>query len=83
VTRTGTGPPGSTGRIDARPFPARVDDVVLAMVDAVGRTAAPVHRALFAHAPLLRPLLAAVLSRAGREANACGRCTRTPSSRPP
>lgn len=62
-------------RLDARPFPARLDDVVLGMVDAAGRHAGPVHRALFAHAALLRPVLAAVLARAGREANALVRTT--------
>jgi carboxypeptidase PM20D1 len=62
-------------RMERRPFPARLDDVVLGMVDAVGRHAGPVHRALFAHAALLRPALAAVLARGSREANALVRTT--------
>ncbi|MFW3169780.1 M20/M25/M40 family metallo-hydrolase [Geodermatophilus sp. CPCC 206100] len=62
-------------RIDESPFPPRLDDVVLAMVDAAGRAATPVHRAVFAHAPLLRPLLARVLAAASREANALVRTT--------
>ncbi|MGY1711941.1 M20/M25/M40 family metallo-hydrolase [Geodermatophilus sp. SYSU D00758] len=62
-------------RVDRAPFPARVDDVVLGMVDALGRAATPGYRALFAHAPLLRPLLGPLLARAGREANALVRTT--------
>jgi carboxypeptidase PM20D1 len=62
-------------RIDENPFPARLNDVVLGMVNAVGRRASPAHRALFAHASFLRPALAAVLARAGREANALVRTT--------
>lgn len=61
--------------IEENPFPARVHDVVLGMVDAVGRHASGPMRAAFAHADRLRPLLAAVLSRAGREANALLRTT--------
>jgi carboxypeptidase PM20D1 len=62
-------------RLDAAPFPARLDDVVLGMVDAAGRHAPGAYRVLFAHAPLLRPLLARALARAGREANALVRTT--------
>ncbi len=62
-------------RLDAAPFPARLHGVVLGMVDAAGRHAAGPYRALFAHAPLLRPLLARALARAGREANALVRTT--------
>lgn len=62
-------------RIEASPFPARLSDVALAMVDAVGRQAPVAYRALFAHAPYLRPVLAAVLARASREANALVRTT--------
>lgn len=61
--------------IEAAPFPARLSDVVLGMVDAVGRRASGGYRALFAHAPMLRPLLARVLGAAGREANALVRTT--------
>ncbi|MGY2126856.1 M20/M25/M40 family metallo-hydrolase [Blastococcus sp. SYSU DS0617] len=61
--------------IDRKPFPARLNDVVLGMVDAVGRHATGPLRGVFAHAGSLRPLLAAVLSRAGREANALVRTT--------
>ncbi|WP_199584735.1 M20/M25/M40 family metallo-hydrolase [Blastococcus sp. TF02A-30] len=61
--------------IEANPFPARLDDVVLGMVDAVGRHASGPLHAVFAHAGRLRPLLAAVLSRASREANALVRTT--------
>jgi carboxypeptidase PM20D1 len=61
--------------IDAQPFPARLNDVVLGMVDAVGRHAPGPLRGVFAHAGSLRPLLAAVLSRASREANALVRTT--------
>ena len=62
-------------RLDAAPFPARLDDVVLGMVDAAGRHASVAYRALFAHAPVLRPVLARALARAGREANALVRTT--------
>ncbi|WP_199580084.1 M20/M25/M40 family metallo-hydrolase [Blastococcus sp. TBT05-19] len=62
-------------RIEEHPFPARLHDVVLGMVDAVGRYADAPYRALFAHAGRLRPALAQVLSRAGREANALVRTT--------
>ncbi|UOY00357.1 M20/M25/M40 family metallo-hydrolase [Blastococcus sp. PRF04-17] len=62
-------------RIEDAPFPARLHDVVLGMVDALGRHAPGAHRAVFAHARYLRPLLAAVLSRASREANALVRTT--------
>ncbi len=62
-------------RLDARPFPARLHDVVLGMVDAAGRHASGAYRALFAHAPVLRPLLATALARASREANALVRTT--------
>ncbi len=61
--------------LETRPFPARLHDVVLGMVDAAGRHAAGPLRGVFAHAGSLRPLLAAVLSRAGREANALVRTT--------
>jgi len=62
-------------RIDDNPFPARLHDVVLGMVDALGRHAPVGYRTLFAHAEYLRPALAAILSRAGREANALVRTT--------
>ncbi|SFF65460.1 M20/M25/M40 family metallo-hydrolase [Blastococcus tunisiensis] len=62
-------------RIEDDPFPARLHDVVLGMVDALGRHAPIGYRALFAHAAYLRPLLAAVLSKASREANALVRTT--------
>ncbi|MGY1783290.1 M20/M25/M40 family metallo-hydrolase [Geodermatophilus sp. SYSU D01036] len=62
-------------RLDASPFPARLPDVVLGMVDAAGRHAPGPSRALFAHARALRPLLAAALARAGREAAAMVRTT--------
>jgi carboxypeptidase PM20D1 len=62
-------------RIDDNPFPARLHDVVLGMVDALGRHAPTGYRAVFAHAEYLRPALALVLSRAGREANALVRTT--------
>jgi carboxypeptidase PM20D1 len=62
-------------RIEDDPFPARLHDVVLGMVDALGRHAPLGHRVLFAHARYLRPLLATVLSRAGREADALVRTT--------
>lgn len=62
-------------RIDDNPFPARLHDVVLGMVDALGRHAPTGYRALFAHAEYLRPALAAMLSRASREANALVRTT--------
>ncbi|MFD2092674.1 M20/M25/M40 family metallo-hydrolase [Blastococcus deserti] len=62
-------------RIDEHPFPARLHDVVLGMVDALGRYAPAGYRAVFAHAGYLRPVLAAVLSRASREANALVRTT--------
>ncbi|TFV64845.1 UNVERIFIED_ORG: M20/M25/M40 family metallo-hydrolase [Bacillus sp. AZ43] len=62
-------------RIEENPFPARLHDVVLGMIDALGRHAPTGLRAVFAHAEYLRPLLARVLSRAGREANALVRTT--------
>jgi carboxypeptidase PM20D1 len=62
-------------RLEANPFPARLSDVVLAMVDTAGRHAPTGYRALFAHAAQLRPALAAVLARASREANALVRTT--------
>jgi carboxypeptidase PM20D1 len=62
-------------RLDAAPFPVRLDDVVLGMVDAAGRHASGTYRALFANARALRPLLATALARAGREANALVRTT--------
>jgi carboxypeptidase PM20D1 len=62
-------------KIEDHPFPARVHDVVLGMIDALGRHAPPGYRALFAHAAYLRPVLALVLSRASREANALVRTT--------
>jgi carboxypeptidase PM20D1 len=62
-------------RIEEHPFPARLHDVVLGMVDALGRHAPLGYRAVFAHAGQLRPALAALLSRAGREANALVRTT--------
>jgi carboxypeptidase PM20D1 len=62
-------------RLDAAPFPARLDDVVLGMVDAAGRHASGAYRVLFAHAPVLRPVLARALARASREANALVRTT--------
>ena len=62
-------------RIEDAPFPARLHDVVLGMVDALGRHAPFGYRALFAHAEYLRPALAAVLARASREANALVRTT--------
>jgi carboxypeptidase PM20D1 len=62
-------------RIEDHPFPARLHDVVLAMIDALGRHAPGPYRALFAHAAELRPALAALLSRASREANALVRTT--------
>lgn len=61
--------------LEAKPFPARLDDVVLGMVDAAGRYASGPLRGVFAFAGSVRPLLAAVLSRAGREANALLRTT--------
>jgi carboxypeptidase PM20D1 len=62
-------------KIEDNPFPARLHDVVLGMVDALGRHSPVAYRALFAHAEYLRPALAAVLSRASREANALVRTT--------
>ncbi|MCZ2837107.1 M20/M25/M40 family metallo-hydrolase [Modestobacter sp. VKM Ac-2985] len=62
-------------RLDEDAFPARVSDVVLALVDTVGRHASAGYRALYAHAALLRPALAPLLSRAGREASALVRTT--------
>jgi len=62
-------------RIEDNPFPARLHDVVLGMVDALGRHAPTGYRALFAHAEYLRPGLAIVLSKASREANALVRTT--------
>ncbi|MGY1915067.1 M20/M25/M40 family metallo-hydrolase [Blastococcus sp. SYSU DS0973] len=61
--------------LEEDPFPARLHDVVLGMVDAVGRRAPLGYRALFAHAAQLRPVLAQVLARAGREAGAMVRTT--------
>ena len=61
--------------LDDDPFPAHVHDVVLGMVDAIGRRAPLPARALFAHAAQLRPVLAQVLARAGREAGAMVRTT--------
>ncbi|WP_155858788.1 M20/M25/M40 family metallo-hydrolase [Candidatus Blastococcus massiliensis] len=61
--------------VDAQPFPARLNDVVLGMVDAAGRHAPGPLRAVFANARALGPVLATVLSRAGREANALVRTT--------
>ncbi|MGY2066934.1 M20/M25/M40 family metallo-hydrolase [Blastococcus sp. SYSU DS0619] len=61
--------------IEDDPFPARLHDVVLGMIDAVGRRAPLGYRALFAHADRLRPVLAEVLARAGREAGAMVRTT--------
>jgi len=62
-------------RLDENPFPARLDDVVLSMVDTVGRQAAGGYRVLFAHAAQLRPVLAAVLARSSRQGNALVRTT--------
>ncbi|MGY1635354.1 M20/M25/M40 family metallo-hydrolase [Geodermatophilus sp. SYSU D00742] len=62
-------------RIEEHPFPARLHDVVLGMVDALGRHSPIGYRAVFAHAEYLRPALAALLSRAGREADALVRTT--------
>jgi carboxypeptidase PM20D1 len=62
-------------RIEDNPFPARLHDVVLGMVDALGRHAPTGYRAVFAHARYLRPALALVLSQASREANALVRTT--------
>jgi carboxypeptidase PM20D1 len=62
-------------RIDEHPFPARANEAVLGLVDAAGRSAALPLRAVFAHAGLLRPLVAAALTRASREANALVRTT--------
>ncbi|WP_346621101.1 M20/M25/M40 family metallo-hydrolase [Blastococcus montanus] len=62
-------------RIEDDPFPARLHDVVLGMIDALGRHAPIDYRALFAHAGYLRPALAQVLSKASREANALVRTT--------
>ncbi|WP_324275400.1 M20/M25/M40 family metallo-hydrolase [Blastococcus brunescens] len=62
-------------RIEENPFPARLHDVVLGMVDALGRHAPTGYRAVFAHARFLRPALALVLSKASREANALVRTT--------
>ncbi|MGY1717348.1 M20/M25/M40 family metallo-hydrolase [Geodermatophilus sp. SYSU D01106] len=62
-------------RLDAAPFPARLHDVVLGMVDAAGRHAPGAYRALFANARALRPVLATALARASREANALVRTT--------
>ena len=61
--------------LEEDPFPPRLHDVVLGMVDAVGRRAPLAYRALFAHAAGLRPVLAALLARAGREAGALVRTT--------
>ncbi|TYP83810.1 M20/M25/M40 family metallo-hydrolase [Blastococcus xanthinilyticus] len=61
--------------VEDDPFPARLHDVVLGMVDAIGRRAPLGYRALFAHAAQLRPVLAQVLARAGREAGAMVRTT--------
>ncbi len=62
-------------KVEDNPFPARLHDVVLGMIDSLGRHSPVGHRALFAHAQYLRPALAAVLSRASREANALVRTT--------
>jgi carboxypeptidase PM20D1 len=62
-------------RIEDDPFPARLHDVVLGMVDALGRHAPLGYRTVFAHAEFLRPGLARMLSRASREANALVRTT--------
>jgi carboxypeptidase PM20D1 len=62
-------------KIEDNPFPARLHDVVLGMIDALGRHAPAGYRTLFAHAVYLRPVLAQVLSRASREANALVRTT--------
>ena len=62
-------------RLDDDPFPARLDDVGLQMVDTVGRQARGVHRAVFAHAAVLRPVLARVLARSSRQGNALVRTT--------
>ncbi|MCY7364827.1 MAG: M20/M25/M40 family metallo-hydrolase [Frankiaceae bacterium] len=62
-------------RLDDDPFPARLDDVVLQMVDTVGRQARGAHRALFAHAAALRPVLARVLAGSSRQGNALVRTT--------
>jgi len=62
-------------RIEDHPFPARLHEVVLAMIDALGRHAPGPYRPLFASAAYLRPALAALLSRASREANALVRTT--------
>ncbi|MBN1091152.1 M20/M25/M40 family metallo-hydrolase [Blastococcus sp. TML/M2B] len=61
--------------LDEHPFPARMNDVVLGMVDAAGRYASGPLRAVFAHAGSLGPVLARVLAGAGREANALVRTT--------
>ncbi len=61
--------------LDEHPFPARMNDVVLGMVDAAGRHAPGPLRAVFAHADVLGPALARILARAGREANALVRTT--------
>ena len=74
-------PMGATARLARavlrleEPFPARLDDVVLTMVDTLGRQAHGLPRVLFAHAPLLRPALAAVLARSSRQGNALVRTT--------
>jgi carboxypeptidase PM20D1 len=62
-------------RLDQHPFPARLDEVLLAMVDTVGRRAVLPYRALFAHAAVLRPLLAAVFARSSPQGNALVRTT--------
>ena len=62
-------------RLDERPFPARLDEVLLAMVDTVGRRAVLPYRALFAHAAALKPLLAALFARSSPQGNALVRTT--------
>ena len=62
-------------RLERHPFPTRVDDVVLALVEAVGAQASQPYRTLFTNAARLRPVLGRLLSRAGREANALVRTT--------
>ena len=70
-------------RIEDNPFPARLHDVVLGMVDAA-RPARPAgYRAVFAHAAYLRPALAlrCCRGRAGRRTRWCAPRWRSPSSR--
>ncbi|MGY1887683.1 M20/M25/M40 family metallo-hydrolase [Blastococcus sp. SYSU DS0753] len=61
--------------LEEHPFPARLNDVVLGMIEAVRPKAPAPVRAVLGRAHRLRPALAAVLSRAGREANAMVRTT--------